>query len=153
MSCILRIAGKDLELKSLLRVDLIPDSSWEKGMPRSPSKPDGKKNLNSGANYVVSEADLDEFDLQKMDAIEFLINYKTQIQEIMNLPGNDGGVLDFAISRRDVFVQYDNFPSKLISIAGSLGLSIELSQYPVNDDDEDISEQTNALDRATARRD
>lgn len=141
MSCILRVAGKDLNLKALLGINIVPDSTWEKGEPRSPSKPDGKKNSDSGANYVVSEADFDEFELQKNDAITFLMDNKNQIQEIMKLPGNDGAVLDFAINRRDVFVQYDNFPPKLIRLAGNLNLGIELSQYPISEDDEAESEQ------------
>ena len=42
-------------------------------------------------------------------------------------------MLDFGIERRDVAVQSDNLSSDLVRLAGSLGLAIELSQYPASD--------------------
>ena len=54
MSCILRIAGTDLNLKDLLKIDLDPDSTWEKDTPILLSIPDCKKHISSGARYVVS---------------------------------------------------------------------------------------------------
>lgn len=141
MSCILRIAGTDLNLKHLLKVGLIPDSTWEKGSPRFSTKPDGEKNTRSGARYVVSDADFDEFEQQKYDAIEFLKRNKNQIQEIMNLPNIEGAGLDFGIYWRDVPVQCDNFPYELVKLAGSIGLGLELTQYPSYKGHEDESEQ------------
>jgi len=151
MSCILRIAGTDLNLKDLLKASLIPDSTWEKGAPRFSSKPDGEKNTNSGVRYLVSEAEFDEFAQQKLDAIEFLKMNNNQIQEIMNLPNIDEGVLDFGIYWRNVPVQCDNFSSELVRLAGILGLGIGLTQYPLDEDDEAGSEQSLPADARSSR--
>ncbi len=45
-------------------------------------------------------------------------------------PGVQAVDLDFGIERRDVAVQCDRLPPELVRLAGSLGLGIELSQYP-----------------------
>lgn len=129
MSCILRINGTDLILNDLLKVNLIPSSTWEKGTPILSAMPEGKKYSNSGASYVVSEADFDEFEVQKYDAINFLERNNRQIMEIMHLPGIEGACLDFGINSKDVPVQCDHFPSELVKLSGKLGLGIELSQY------------------------
>jgi hypothetical protein len=141
MSCILRVSGTELNIKSQLKIKLVPDSTWERGTPVLSNKPDGKKHSNSGARYVVSEADFDEFQVQKSDAVEFMEQNNSELIKIMNLPGIEGGCLDFGIYYRDVPVQCDYFPPELVLLAGRLGLGIELSQYPPDEDDEDESEQ------------
>ena len=130
MSCILRIIGNELNLNDLLKVNLIADTTWEKGTPRLKTKPDGKKHLHSGASYLASLADFDEFEQQISDSIKYLKQNNKLIQEIMSLPDVDEASLDFGINKRDVIVQCDFFPLELIKIAGELGLGIELSQYP-----------------------
>ena len=130
MSCILRIVGTNLNLKELLNVSLFPDSTWGKDTPRISTKSESKKHNNSGARYVVSEADFDKYEQQILDAIEFLKKNKNKIQEIMNLPNVDSADLDFGIYRRDVAGQFVKFPTELVKLAGNLGLGIELSQYP-----------------------
>jgi hypothetical protein len=132
----LRVAGKDLNLRDLLEISLKPDSTWEKGSRKSKNT----KNASSGARYVVSEAEFDQFEQQKLDAIKFMKRNKDRIQEIMNLHGIDGADLDFGIYRRDVPVQCDNFPPHLVKLAGNLGLGIELSQYPSIEGNEEESE-------------
>jgi len=105
-------------------------TKWECTPPKFLGKPEGKKHLSSGARYIVSEADFDEFERQKLDAIEFLKRNGDQIQELMNLSGIDGADLDFGIYRRDVPVQCDNFPAELVKLAGIFGLGLEISHYP-----------------------
>ena len=136
MSCILRISGKDLKLKDLLEIDLIPDSTWAKGVPKFSRKPDGQKNITSGARYVVSDDDFDAFGQQKLDALKFLKLYKKQLQKIMNLPHIEGGTLDFGIEWRDLPIQCYNLPSNLVKLAGELELGIELTQYPPDNEGE-----------------
>ena len=77
---------------------------------------------------------------KKKDAIEFLTHNKTQLHQIMSLPGVEGA-LDFGIVWRDVAFQCDYFPPELIRIAGELGLGIELSQYPPSESVDCESEQ------------
>ena len=146
MSCILRIAGKDLKLKDLLKIELTPDSTWEKGSPKFSRRPDGKKNTTSGARYVVSDAGFDAFEQQKLDALKFLERYKKQIKEILSLPNIEGACLDFGIYWRDVPVQCDNFPSNLVKLAGRLDLELELTQYLPDEEDENRSEPSSSPD-------
>lgn len=134
MSCVLRISGIDLSLKDLLRIKLIPDSTWEKGVPRIPNKPSAKRHTNTGASYLVSDADFDEFDIQKSDAIEYLKKNEKQIEEAMKLPAVGEASLDFGINRRDVPAQFDYFQPELLKLVGKLGLGIELSQYSIDEE-------------------
>lgn len=136
MSCILRVVGTKFDFKELGRMNLIPDSTWEKDAPRLSTKPDGKKNTNSGATFVVSDAEFDDFEQQKYNAIDFLKRNKHQIQEILNFSGIEGAVLDFGIYWRNVPVQCDHFPAELVKLAGELGLGLELTQYPPDEDGE-----------------
>jgi len=137
MSCVLRIIGKELKINDLLNIKLETDSYWSKGEPRFSRKPEGEKHLDSGAIYLVSDAEFEEFDIQIKDAIEYLKENKNQIKSILSLPGLDGSSLDFGIVWRDVAVQSDYFPPELIKIAGELGLGIELSQYPPSEEDDE----------------
>ena len=135
MSCVLRIVGKDLRINDLLDIKLETDSFWSKGEPRFSTNPEGEKRKDSGATYLVSDAEFEDFDVQIKEAIEYLNKNKNQIKSIMSLSGIDGSSLDFGIVWRDVAVQCDYFPPELIQIAGELGLGIELSQYPPSDED------------------
>jgi hypothetical protein len=138
MSCMLRIFGTDLNLNDLLKINLTPSSTREKGAPRFPaSQPHGKENLHSGANYVVSDADFDEFEDQVADAIEFLEKNKTHVQAMVKLPGAEQAVLDFGVWWRDKAIQSASFPPKLCRLAGNLGLWLELSQYPPAEEDDE----------------
>jgi len=65
MSCVLRITGEKLNINKLLTIAPEADAYWEKGEPRLLTKPNGKKHLQSGANYCISDADFNEFELQK----------------------------------------------------------------------------------------
>ncbi len=122
----LRVAGEKLKLDTLLKIELKADSFWRKG----DIKFKNKKNLTSGARYLVSTADFDNFETQKTDAIRFLQDNEKSIKEIMGLPEVDGAELDFGIHKRDCIVQCDNFPPPLIKLAGKLGIGITLTQYP-----------------------
>ena len=144
MSCILRIIVNDIAFDEMLSIPLEPDSFWRKG-ESSPSKNStDKKFKDSGGNYVVSDAEFEEFAQQKQDAFEYLMHNKTQIRQIMSLSGAQG-TLDFGIIWRDVAVQCDHFPAELIRIAGELGLAIELTQYPPSEDEDDEDEENNEV--------
>ena len=130
MSCMLRVGGVDLNVDRLLEFDLKPDSMYRKGEPQSPKSKSKSTHPTSGVRYVVSNADFDQFEEQKKDAINFMRDNACSIREIMSAAGVDGAELDFGIDKRDVFVQCDSFPAELVRLAGELGLDIMLSQYP-----------------------
>lgn len=142
MSCYLRFCGDNLDVKEIIEtLKLKPSKVWEKGLPRFKSNP---KRLNkySGFNILVSDAELDEFSKQKIEAIEYLSKNKKLLSSIINYKGIDGGDLDFGIEWRNVAVQCDNFPSTLIKLVGQIGLGLELSQYEPPDDEDDEEDET-----------
>lgn len=82
------------------------------------------------AHFQVSNADFDAFKQQINDATCFLQAHEADIKQMLSV-SQATGVLDFAIEWRDVGVQYDSIPAELVRVAGSLGLAIEISHYPV----------------------
>jgi len=72
---------------------------------------------------------------KKKDVINYLIQNKNKIIKIQQLAGLDSLYLDFGIEQRDVAMQCDSFPPKLIKLAGELNLGIEISQYPIFEDE------------------
>jgi pentose-5-phosphate-3-epimerase len=85
------------------------------------------------AHFDVSDANFSDFKAQVKDAIAFLQSHMADVKLMMSEP-NAIGVLDFAIEWRDVSVQFDSFPAALVREAGSLGLALELSHYPVSEE-------------------
>ena len=65
MSCILRIIVNDIDIDEILSIPLKTDSFWRKGESRFSKNPTGKKHKHSGAGYLVSNAEFEEFEQQK----------------------------------------------------------------------------------------
>jgi hypothetical protein len=72
----------------------------------------------SGFNFSVSNAGFDEFDRQKTEAVEFLIQNEAEIRRLVDFAGVTGVVLDFGIAWRDVAAQSDQFPAELVRQGG-----------------------------------
>jgi hypothetical protein len=130
----LRISGETLDIDSLLsQCPLAVDRSWKKGEPRSPN---GRLHSDSGANVIASEADLDAFERQVIEATEFLTLHATDIAQIAVFPGVQNAVLDFGISLKvGYFTQFSYLPPRLIQLAASAGIGIEISHYACGDED------------------
>lgn len=128
IGCVLRASGSEFDVDEFL-VDspFEPCAVWRRGEQRYRHKPPSE---NSGFNLEVSNGDLEE---QIAGAVMFLRDRQSEIRRLLDSIGVEAH-LDFGIARRDVFVQTDFFPSVLIRLAGSLGLGIELSQYPVSNE-------------------
>jgi hypothetical protein len=108
MSCILRVNGAHLDIDSLVdKLTLIPDRIWHKGEPRCSSRPDARKNPNSGASFIASDADFHEFDRQVAEATTFLESFKDQILSVVSFDGVDHVALDFGIELRNVAIHCD----------------------------------------------
>jgi hypothetical protein len=134
MACFLRIWGVELDVDTLVASTGIAHRSlYRKGEPRSSLRPDEGKLTCSGISYHVSDAGFDQFKTQKEDAIAYLSEHSDDIEKIVSAPGVDGASLDFGIKKRDVAMQCDIFPARLISLAARFGLEIELSQYAISD--------------------
>jgi hypothetical protein len=131
MSAVLRAYGEAFDVdrflaESQLRIITVK----RRGEPVHPrTQPDGRRRTRSGVHISASEADFDQFELQIQDAIKFLKENETALRHLCGFPSVDV-TLNFGISRRDVICQVDNFPAELVRLAGALGMSIELTQYP-----------------------
>ena len=131
MSCVLRANGSSFLFDEFLKdSDFVPCAVYRKGEARSSRKGPEKVEQSSGLHVVVSEAEFDTLDRQIQDAIAFMQQHKTELKRLCSFPGVEAVILDFGIEKRDVGSQFDYFPPVLLSLAGSLGIGIELSQYP-----------------------
>lgn len=135
MSCVLRAGGKRFDVDVFLKgTKLSPCAVFRKGELIG-TDPKGEKRNMSGLNIDVGSASFDDFKRQIKDAINFLHDNKAEIKKLVKAKGLDEPPeLDFAIRKRDSFAQSDLFPAKLVALAGSMGLSIRLSQYPIEDE-------------------
>ena len=82
------------------------------------------------AHFEVSRSDFDNFSGQISDVTAFLHNNAPDIKRMMS-EVDAAGVLDFAVEWGDAAFQSNNFPVALVREAGSLGLALEVSHYPV----------------------
>jgi hypothetical protein len=136
MSSILRISGQSLDIDALLSENSLPfDRIWRKGEPRVLK---GKLYSDSGANFLASGADLDEFDRQVSEATEYLEQHAPVIAKMVEFPGVQNAVLDFGFSLYEGSVaQFSFLPPKLVRLAASAGIGLEISHYACSKDDED----------------
>ena len=134
MSCILRISGESLNVDALLsQHDMSPDRTWKKGEARSLK---GKTYSDCGANFIASEADLDEFARQLTEATAYLETHTTTIANMVATPGVQYAVLDFGVSLREGYVaQFCYFPPQFIQLVANAGIGLEVSQYACSEDD------------------
>jgi hypothetical protein len=131
MGCVLRAAGKRLDIDKYLKKSTFTNYNiYRKGAPRFTNKPKGKKNKTAGINIPISNGSFDNLNRQIISAIRFLNKHRTEIKRLVRFEGLDGApVLDFGINKRNFPGQFDRFSSEIVSLAGKLGLAIELSQY------------------------
>lgn len=134
MSCLLRIAGRTLDVDAYLArpAGLSPIAVFRRGEPRFRlTEPKGKKHLRSGLNVVVSGKEDDDLAGQVKDALRFLSAKGPAIRALVRRKGVETAALDFGVERRaDALVQVDVFPAALALQAGKLGLSLQISHYP-----------------------
>ena len=136
MSSILRISGQSLDIDALLSLYSLPyDRVWKKGEPRVLN---GKLHTDSGANFLASNADLGEFDRQVSEATEYLEQHAPVVSRMVAFPGVQNAVLDFGVSLYEGNVaQFSFLPPKLVQLAASAGLGLEVSHYACSKGDEE----------------
>jgi hypothetical protein len=132
MSAVLRAYGADFDVDAFLAGCTLPVCAVKRrGEPALPaSQPNGRRHERSGVHVSASDADFGEFPRQVAEAAAFLQTEAEQVRRLCEWPGIEDVTLDFGVERRDVAVQCDFLPPELVRLAGSLGLGIELSQYP-----------------------
>ena len=134
MAAALRASGPDFDVDAF-----VADCDWRvakvfrRGEVRlSNTRPGGRVREESGLNVVVSEAGFDGFAQQVRDAIAFLSDGAAEVRRLVSFPGVTGVVLDFGIAWRDGATHSDQFPGELVRLAGTCGIALELSHYPVH---------------------
>jgi hypothetical protein len=131
VACYLRVYGADLDVDALLaRIALEPDRCWRVGQPRFKTRPKGEKLKYSGASFVASDAEMNDFHAQLRDARNFLEKNRKKLRAIADFPGVEGVILDFGIELRDAPLHSDYLPPELIALAARARVGIELSHYP-----------------------
>jgi hypothetical protein len=132
MSCVLRANGENFRVDEFLeQTSLIPCHTYRKGHVKSPGQNAGKIRSSSGLNINVSDAEFSDLQGQIQDAIVFLKKHNRAIKNLCGYEGVEQVCLDFGIEqRKKAIIQYEYFPPALITLAGRLGLGIEISFYP-----------------------
>lgn len=136
MSCVLRISGESLDVDAMLSgIDLLPDRVWRKGESRTRN---GTTTHNcSGASFITSDADFDDLKLKIDETIELLELHGASIAKMVGFTGVEFATLDFAVSFYESSAsKFTSLPPKLIKLAASAGLGIEISVYACSADDE-----------------
>lgn len=120
MSCILRIAVNERQLERIQQGPLQP------------------YRIDRGGETVihidVSGADFEDLPGQVRDAIAFLEANGEALRDLIARAATPEPILDFGVARRDVMMQTDHLPAKLLKLAGELGIGIELSQYAMDEE-------------------
>ncbi len=133
MSCVLRAGGSEFDVEEFLsRSPFQPDATFRKGEPKGRTTPtlEAPKSQVSGFNLTISEASFSEPQVQIEDAIAFLEYNDTELIRLVSFQGVEQVSLDFGIEEREVMYQSDRFPPKLLLLAGTIGIWLELTLYP-----------------------
>jgi hypothetical protein len=124
--CVLRATGDCFEPQGFLDdSSLVPCNIFRKGE----RKAQNRSWSSSGFTVVVSEASGDDLAQQIQDAIEFLRMHKTEVARLMRFEGLEGVDLDFGVNRKNDFLQSSRLPPELLTLAGALGVGVEVSIY------------------------
>ena len=129
--CILKIESAGQSFKAYAEKCTMPIVSVkDAGEVRLKAKGElWKKNRIS---FDVSAKEWDDFPGQVDDTILFLKTHKSELAELMAMPGITDACLDFALwSRLDgnIVLQVDSIPPDLLELCGALRIGIMMSIY------------------------
>jgi hypothetical protein len=132
MGCVLRVYGEDLDIDALLSsVNLIAATTWKTGQERILK---GRFHSDSGANFVASDADVEDFPRVMEETELFLARNYDELCKLTSAPGVTGAVLDFAVATRPGLVtQTSNFSTAFLQRMADLNLALTVSHYPTDD--------------------
>lgn len=130
MSCVLRIMGEDFDPDAFEGKSKLPfDNKTHKGTPRFKTKPDSEKAPHSVISFIVSNADFHSPEKQIEDAKKYLIKNKEGLSHILNDKSIQHAFLDFGLQSSEDAIQSIYLPQDIVSLAGELGIAIEISLY------------------------
>jgi hypothetical protein len=124
--CVLRASGDHFDPQGFLDDSaFVPCNVFRKG----DRKAENRSWSSSGFTVGVSEASGDDLAQQIQDAIEFLRKHKEEVARLMKFEGLEGVDLDFGVNRKNGFLQSSRLPPALLTLAGALGVGVEVSIY------------------------
>lgn len=134
MSCVLRATGSDFAVDTFLATSKLSSCHvFHKGEPKSKTKSEGQRNQSSGFNAGVSTADFSDLPGQIEEALWFLQNNESELKQLAEYSGVETVQLDFPVDQKDVAIQNNIFPPKLLLLCGQLGIELNLSLYMIFD--------------------
>lgn len=127
-------SGTDFDVDAFLATSaLAPHSLWRRGEPRYPqSSPDAERHGTSGIRILVSKAEFSDLGQQIGDAVEFLRQHHDAVHALASGSGVESMTLDFGVEMPWPSWPSFTFPPELLSLAGSAGVAVCLSVYPVD---------------------
>lgn len=87
----------------------------------------------SGFHTNVSAADFSNLQDQIADAVQFVEQNQGELARLVGFPGVENVSVDFGVEERDVVAQSERFPPNLLRMLGNLGISLEITLYPCNE--------------------
>jgi hypothetical protein len=138
MSCVLRAWGKTFDVETYFKNSkLKPIAVWQRGQKFKRKIRGRKSHRDSGFNCKVSNKGFNHLNAQIRDAIEFVKLFKRELRRLAAFPGVEKAGLDFGITNRafsmkNIMVQSDVIPAELARLAGSIGLDVAITLYPVS---------------------
>lgn len=132
--CVLRVASRRRTLTDFLSEARIPYyETHDRDTPMRFGSQKGKPYGYAGFKSDVSTKEWDDLPGQISDAIRFLRRHKADLKRLKTKFQVSDVRLDFPhnlrIGQHDIVAQFDYLPPNLISLAGELGIGIELSLY------------------------
>ena len=134
MGCLLKAEGTDFQVDAFLEgTDLIPSGLFRKGEPKFPrTQPNGEVWDSSRIVIDIDRRGFDNLQEQIAAATAYLKEHEREIARLCTFSGVEHVYLDFGIRQRDEPVECNYFSPKLVSLAGNLGIGIELFQYAMS---------------------
>lgn len=132
--CLFWAQGEEFDVDAfLIGSSLLPDNVYHRGEYLFPKT---KKGLSPHCGFMIVASDTwGKLKPQVADVIEFLQENELELTRLANYPGVTDMRLDFPYERRQGAVtQSDSLPPELLLLAGSLGITIELTLYPHSED-------------------
>ena len=130
MSCVLHFFGDAADVAELERLcPTDPCNVFRKGESKS-NRPNARMARTSDVSIVASDAEFEQLELQKAEALAFMRRHHSELQAMRSVQGVEVASIDFAITMRNVFVQGDSFEPDLLAEIASLKMRLVLSQYP-----------------------
>ena len=124
--CVFRASGDEFEPNEFLASSIFSACNvFRKGEPRAKASVWNT----SGFTVEVSAASGDELSKQIQDAVKFLGTNREEIVRLKGCSGLSDIRLDFAINRKNGFLQCNYLPPELLAFAGTLKIGIVISIY------------------------